>query len=232
MKISIVIPTYNEGSCIGTLLSYLQQNIDQSVQEIIISDGGSKDDTAAVAKRNGAKLAVSPTKGRAAQMNYGASLATGDVLYFLHADTYPPKDFIRQIAYSCKQGFESGCFRLQFDHKHWFLKANCWFTRFDINSFRFGDQSLFVTKKLFERAGVYNEKLIVLEDQEIIARIKKHGRFKVLKGSVTTSSRKYVVNGVYKTQAVYFLIYAMYRLGFSQPKLIAAYRALIRQDKV
>lgn len=232
MRISIIIPTYNEAEGISSLLSYLQEHSFNLIKEIIVSDGGSNDDTVALAKAAGAQVVSSPQKGRAAQMNYGASFATGEILYFLHADTFPPKDFAQQIISASAKGFASGCFRLRFDHSSLFLKANCWFTRFDVNNVRFGDQSLFVSKEVFEKIGGFNEAMIVLEDQEIIIRIRKKAKFIVLKDWVTSSARKYVNNGVVKTQAVYGLIYFMYKLGFSQQKLAGTYRQLIKQDKI
>jgi hypothetical protein len=121
---------------------------------------------------------------------------------------------------------------LSFDHDHWFLKANCWFTRFNIDDIRFGDQSLFVTKEKFRKAGSFCEKHIVLEDQHLIKRLKKNDHFKVIKKPVITSARKYLENGIYKTQGIFFIIYFMYRLGFSQQRLVAFYRKLIRQDRL
>ncbi len=210
--ISIIIPTFNEKEHIGSTIRYLlQQDHGNYISEIIVADGGSSDATVATAEKSGAKTIKSHIKGRAAQMNVGAAAATGAVLYFLHADTVPPKDFTQQILEAYQQGFACGCFRLQFDHRHWFLQANCWFTRFNIHYFRFGDQSLFVDAALFKMIGGFNEKLMVLEDQEIVKRLVKRARFKVMRGTVITSARKYVVNGIYKTQAVYFLIYFIYQ---------------------
>ncbi|MDB5208113.1 MAG: hypothetical protein JWR72_3188 [Flavisolibacter sp.] len=165
-------------------------------------------------------------------MNYGASLATAEILYFLHADTFPPNNFARQIIDAYAKGFASGCFRLSFDHPSLFLKANCWFTRFNVANVRFGDQSLFVSKKIFQKIGGFTVEMILLEDQEIITRIQKLSRFVVLRDAVISSARKYVSNGVVKTQAVFYLIYLMYQLGFSQQKLITTYRKLIKQDKL
>jgi len=82
------------------------------------------------------------------------------------------------------------------------------------------------------QVGGFCEKHIVLEDQQIIRQLKKISSFKVIKKPVVTSARKYVENGIYKTQAIFFLIYFMYRLGFSQQKLVSTYRKLIRQDKL
>jgi rSAM/selenodomain-associated transferase 2 len=200
--------------------------------EIIVVDGNSTDATLVLAQQAGAKVINSPKKGRAAQMNAGAIAATGDILYFLHADSFPPKGFFTDIILAIQNGYGSGCYRLAFDHPHWFLRANAWFTRFDINAIRFGDQSLFVRKEIFVKAGGFNENLIIMEDQEIIGRLKKKGTFIILSSAVTTSARKYLDNGIYKLQGVFFLIYFLYQLGVPQQKLVNLYRRLIRQQKV
>lgn len=231
--ISVIIPVYNEENYIKTTVERLwKYDEDKLVKEIIVADGGSTDTTVEKAKSESVTVVSSPKKGRAAQMNYGASVSTGTVLYFLHADTIPPKGFSKDIITAVNKGYAAGCYRLSFDYDHWFLKANCWFTRFDADSIRFGDQSLFVTKNKFVEAGGFCENHIVLEDQEIIKRLKKIARFTVIKKPVLTSARKYLDNGIYKTQAIFFIIYFMYRLGFSQQKLLATYRKLMRQDKL
>ena len=121
---------------------------------------------------------------------------------------------------------------MRFDSGHWFLKVNAWFTRFDVNAFRFGDQSLFVVKDIFIKAGGFDERLVVMEDQEIVYRLKKYGKFKVLPDAITTSARKYIINGTYRMQGIFFLIYFLYKCGVPQNKLVALYRSLIKQDKV
>ena len=231
--ISIVIPTYNEAEGIAALVRYLREAASlEEPCEIVVADGGSTDNTRQRAAGAGATVLLSPQKGRGAQMNAGAAATKGDILYFLHADSYPPAGFVQDITKATRNGYGSGCYRLSFDRSHWFLRANCWFTRFNINAVRFGDQSLFVRREVFEKAGRFREDLVVMEDQEIIGRIRKHTRFKVFPRSVTTSARKYLENGVYRLQGVFFVIYFMYQLGFSQEQLVRTYRRLIRQDKV
>jgi rSAM/selenodomain-associated transferase 2 len=230
--ISIIIPTFNEADQIITTIGQLNGKSGGNHFEIIVSDGGSTDNTVALAKHAGAIVVNSPRKGRAAQMNAGASLAKGEVLYFLHADTIPPEGYLADIKEAVAMGYHAGCFMLSFDHLHWFLKANCWFTRFDVNAIRFGDQSLFVTKAAFEEAGGFSEEYVVLEDQELIKRLRKDVRFKVVKKPVVTSARKYLENGVYKTQGIFFIIYFLYVAGFSQGMLVRTYKRLITQNKI
>ncbi len=201
------------------------------VREVIVVDGGSTDGTVEEARQGGARVLRS-VKGRAVQMNVGAAAATTDQLYFLHAETLPPADFAALITEGFEQGAVAGCFRLSFDHDHWFMRANCWFTRFDVQAFRYGDQSLFVRKEVFDRAGGFDERLIIFEDNEIVRLLKRYGPFKILRASVRTSARKFLVNGVYRMHAIFYLMYFLYQAGWSQERLLHTYRKLIKQDKL
>ncbi len=229
---SIIIPTYNEADQIANTISIVHTANGKHEAEIIVVDGGSTDDTVRIAEKCGATVVRSERKGRAAQMNKGASVAKHNMLYFLHADSIPPNNFTTQILSAYKNGAKSGCFRLAFDYEHWFLKANCWFTRFDVNAVRFGDQSLFVTKEVFLKSGGFREDLLMMEDQEIIHRIKKYGRFKVMNDYVTTSARKYLDNGVYRMQGIFFRIWFLYYLHYPQERLLKLHRKLIRKYKL
>lgn len=229
---SVIIPTYNEADQIAQTISKTHAANGKHEAEIVVVDGGSIDNTMAIAKQCGATVVNSERKGRAAQMNIGASVAKYDLLYFLHADSVPPNGFTTTILTAYNNGLKSGCFRLAFDHEHWFLKSNAWFTRFDVNAVRFGDQSLFTTKEVFQKAGGFREDLIMMEDQEIIHRLKKHGKFKVLNDYVTTSARKYVDNGIYRMQGIFYRIWAMYYLGYSQEQMLKVHKRLIRKHKL
>ncbi|CAN5640755.1 TIGR04283 family arsenosugar biosynthesis glycosyltransferase [soil metagenome] len=227
--ISIIIPAKNEAAQLPLLLNYLNTVTGKNnIVEIIVSDGNSTDDTVSIANLYGAKVVVSEQAGRGLQMNAGAKNATGNILYFLHADSMPPTGFVEDILGKINSGYVAGCYRLRFDYNHWFLKANAWFTRFNVNAVRFGDQSLFVRRSVFETIGGFREDLIIMEDQEIIHRICEEGSFAVNAGYVTTSARKYRVNGVYRMQAIFFYIYFAYVFGASQQKLVTIYKKLIR----
>ncbi|MBF8965524.1 TIGR04283 family arsenosugar biosynthesis glycosyltransferase [Pontibacter sp. FD36] len=231
-SISIVIPTYNEVDGIQGLVRYLLTSGNRPAPEIIVADGGSSDNTPELARAAGAKVIRSPQKGRAAQMNAGAAFATGEILYFLHADTFPPADFQTAILESCASGAGAGCFRLRFDDSHWFLKVNAWFTRFDLDHIRFGDQSLFILKSAFERIGGFREDHIVMEDQEIIYRIKEVTRFNVLPAAVVTSAQKYRQNGIYRLQFIFSVIWLLYYIRVPQQKLVSIYNRLIKKSKL
>jgi rSAM/selenodomain-associated transferase 2 len=230
--ISIIIPTFNEADQILTTIGQINQTSADDQFEIIVADGGSTDNTVALAKQGGAIVFNSARKGRAAQMNAGAQQAKGDILYFLHADTIPPKGYLADIMKAVANGCGAGCFMLSFNHPHWFLKANCWFTRFDVDAIRFGDQSLFVTKTAFEQAVGFAEEHIVMEDQELIKRLHKKVHFKIIKKPVITSARKYLENGIYKTQGIFFLIFFLYKVGYSQHKLVRVYKKMMSQNKI
>jgi rSAM/selenodomain-associated transferase 2 len=229
---SIIIPTYNEADQIEQTIGKTLAAKGKHEVEIIVADGGSTDNTVSIAKQCGAVVLVSERKGRAAQMNKGAAAAKYEMLYFLHADSIPPNDFTTKILDAYDKGAKSGCFRLSFDYNHPFLKANAWFTRFNVNAILFGDQSLFVTKEVFEKSGGFREDLIIMEDQEILHRLKKYGKFKVMNDYVITSARKYFDNGVYRTQGIFYLIWAMYYLGYSQAKMLEVHRRLIKKSKL
>lgn len=229
---SIIIPTYNEADQIARTINLTIAANCRHEAEIIVVDGGSSDDTINIAEQCGATVIMSARKGRAAQMNAGASIAKHEILYFLHADSIPPDNFTTQVLLAYNDGVKSGCFRLAFDYDHWFLKGNAWFTRYNVNAVRFGDQSLFVMKDVFKQSGGFREDLLMMEDQEIIHRLKRFGRFEVLNDCIVTSARKYLDNGVYRMQGIFYRIWGLYYLGYSQEKLLRLYRKLVKKHKL
>ena len=224
MKISIIIPTLNEAKGIQQLISHIQRFSDSElIDEIIVVDGHSSDNTCELAERSGAKVVLSETRGRARQMNIGAELAKGDILYFLHADSFPPEDFDTEIVKAVKDNYLGGCFRMQFDSKHPLLKAFAWFTRFRYNICRGGDQSLFITRELFNKIDCFDNNLLIIEDLEIIPRIKRHTTFKVIPKTIVTSVRKYRENGFFRLQFIFSVINVLYRMGASHENLLRIY---------
>ena len=221
--ISAVIPALDESELIASTIRRLAREC----SEVIVVDGGSRDDTVRQSRAAGATVALAPGSNRAVALNAGARLASGDILYFIHADCTPPFGFAADIQAAIRGGASAGCFRLRFDSDHPLLRASGWFTRFNIDLFRFGDQSFFVHKRVLESCP-FNELMNVLEDQDIIRRLHRKARFDVLEQSVTVSPRAYTTYGLYRTQLVtYPTAIAAYRLGVSPPRLDRLYRRLL-----
>lgn len=231
MQISIIIPTYNEADNIGHLIQYLQRHSKKTVSEIVVCDGGSQDNTLDLAKQHGATPILSPSKGRAAQMNYAASRAKGDILYFVHADSIPPSEFEKDILKCISGGIKSGCYRFKFNSDNPFLKLNAWFTRFNLLVCRGGDQTLFIEKNLFNELGGYDEKFIIMEEYELIKKLKKKNAFCIIQKDVLVSARKYEKNSYFRVNLANFIVFNMYRLGFPPMRLHKTYQKLINHPK-
>ncbi len=230
--IIIIVPVYNEADGIGPLLRFLKEmQATESGCECVFVDAGSPDGTEARIRESGFRVVQSPEKGRAAQMNYGASVSKGELLYFLHADTIPPPDFPDLIR-RASSAYESGCFRLRFDEPHPVMKFYGWFTRFDLLPFRYGDQSLFVRRSVFQQLGGFDEKLMVMEDNEFIRQLRRRGTFRVMDAEVTTSARKYRENGFIRLQLIFTTIFLLHYAGASQEMLVRFYRDNIRGANV
>ncbi len=224
--ISIIIPTLNEADCIATLIRYLKYHATGHIQ-IMVSDGGSTDNTASIAASEGAEVVFSPKKGRAAQMNYGASFATESILYFIHADCIPPKSFYKKIISSVEDGFALGRFRTKFDSESLLLKLNAFFTRFDWDVCSGGDQTLFFKKDIFTKIDGFNGELFLMEDYDIVKRARQNFPYAVLKEKVLVSARKYTDNSWLKVQQAHHTILKMYQNGASQEALVDKYKQLL-----
>lgn len=232
-KISIIIPVYNEAGQIGKLLEWLKKITAEDIHtNILVVDGGSTDDTVDEVKSAGVRILKSPKKGRAAQMNFGVRESTGDVIYFLHADTLPPENITKSIRSALKAGKESGCSRLRFDEESRIMKFYAWFTHFDLLPFRFGDQGLFVKRDVFNALSGFREELVVMEDNEMMRLLRKRGTFVVLPNPVTTSARKYRENGFLRLQIIFSTIFVLHYAGASQQMLVRFYKDVIKGSKI
>lgn len=219
-KISIIIPVFNEADIIENTLNYLIKNASKkNISDIIIVDGGSTDHSKAIISKYKNVTLINSEKGRAKQMNKGAKIAQGDILYFLHADSIPPKKFDSYIITEIKKENLAGCFKMKFDSNHWWLKLAGWFTQFSWRISRGGDQSLFVTKQLFNTVGGFDEQFTIYEDNDLIAKLYKKKQFVVIQKWLTTSARCYNKNGVCKLQLHFGIIHLKKFLGASPNKL-------------
>ena len=229
--ISIIIPTYNEAEGIEKLVSYLKGCSNEAVVDLIVSDGGSEDGTKEKAAAAGANAVLSPRKGRAAQMNHGASLAKGDVLYFVHADSFPPQTFVADIQQAVKDGYDLGRYRTKFNSPKTMLKVNAWFTRFDLFMCMGGDQTLFIRRQLFEVFSGFREDMHIMEEYEFCSRVRKTGRYKILPGAALISARKYDTNSWWRVQRANATVVRMYKQGATQQQMVDTYKKLLTYRK-
>lgn len=230
-RISLIIPVLNEGENLERLLPYLKAHVQtDDLEEIIVVDGGSQDNSIEIARRHGASVLESK-KGRAEQMNAGAAAARGEILYFLHADSLPPAGFDRYILDAQLAGPSAGCFRLRFDNRDLVLAGFAWFTRWNWPICRGGDQSLFIPTKWFWELGGYNPEYIIYEDNEFTGRIYKKYPFRILKQEVVTSARKYERMGVWKLQYHFAAIHFMNFTGAGPERLYRYYRQHVLREQ-
>jgi rSAM/selenodomain-associated transferase 2 len=241
-KISIIIPILNEAETIEKLLNYLiEHSSKQNIAEIIVVDGGSTDGSLEIvsgraqsrlinlstALEETAIVVVNSEKGRAKQMNTGSKVATGSILYFIHADSFPPKDFDLHIINEVENGHLAGCFRLLFDHSHWWLRLASWLTQFHWRACRGGDQSQFITKDLFDDIGGFDESYTIYEDNILINELYRRKQFKVINKKLRTSARRYEKHGIWKLQYHFWAIYVKKWLGASAEDLHNYYKKYI-----
>tara|TARA_R110000787_G_scaffold13189_3_gene41705 strand:+ start:10422 stop:11129 length:708 start_codon:yes stop_codon:yes gene_type:complete len=227
-KISVIIPILNEAKSIVSLLQHLIDNSSSTnISEIIVVDGGSKDESFKLVSEfslvNNKVILISSERGRAKQMNVGQQKATGTILYFLHADSFPPSDFDQLIINEVEKGNLAGCFKMKFNHQHWWLKLASWLTTFQWRACRGGDQSQFITKDLFNEIGGYNEKFMIYEDNILINELYKRDQFKVIQKWIVTSARLYERKGIWNLQYHFWTIYVKRWLGASAEDIYRYY---------
>ena len=243
-KISIIIPVLNEVGFIHQLLQHLIQTSNPSnIAEIIVVDGGSIDGTLKLMDQFITSSNLKPNsgfanqpnimllrseKGRAKQMNLGAKKATGDIFYFLHADSFPPKGFDQLIINNVENNHLAGCFRMQFNSTHWWLRLASWLTQFHWRACRGGDQSQFITKKLFEAIGGYDENYIIYEDNILINELYKRKQFLVINKKIRTSARLYKKLGIWKVQYHFWTIYVKRWFGATADELYTYYKRYLK----
>lgn len=232
MQIGVIIPTLNEEKNIAELLSILNRELREVKREIIVVDAASIDNTVRLADKCGARVLPVDQKCCAFQMNRGAQVASGEILYFVHADSRPPKGFFHDILQAFHEGFDIGCFRFKFDSSKVLLKINAYFTRFDREMCRGGDQTFFIKRFEFNRLGGYNERLKIMEEYAFMRKARKELKFKIIPKDVIVSARKYEENSYFRVNLVNLVIFASFNLGVSQNWLVKMYKKLLIHPKV
>jgi rSAM/selenodomain-associated transferase 2 len=222
-RISIIMPVLNESANLQRAIDSTQpsDNI-----EVIVVDGGSSDDTCQVAAACGVKVIASPA-GRSQQMNLGAAAATGEILLFLHGDSRLPLGFDRLIrqTMSVDQPPIAGAFWLGIEAPQrslrWVERGVQW--RSQVCQMPYGDQGIFLQAKIFEELGGFPD-LPIMEDFELIRRLRKRGKILIISQSVMTSARRWLQKGILKTTLINQLMVLGYLVGVSPERLLELYR--------
>lgn len=221
MPVAVIIPTLNEEESIG---GTVQSAIAAGAAEVIVVDGGSFDRTARFATAAGARVLLCESL-RARQLNRGAEAATSNALIFLHADTRLPAGAAAAVESALKGGAAFGAFRLRFQEPAFKLRVAAAMINLRSIVFRnpWGDQAQFIGRNTFLARGGFRE-MPLLEDYELARRMKTARRTRILPLTVTTSARRFVQKGVWRTALTNWRIIWMYAHGADVEELAKMYR--------
>ncbi len=232
VSIAVVIPTLNEERVLSrTLLTVRQLRFD----EVVLVDGGSRDQTVSIAQGQVSGLSLQPAKvmvadrGRARQMNAGARATRSEVLLFLHADTRLPPETRAEIERVLKHpACVGGRFDVRFDDDRgwaWLVsRLMNWRSRW--SGIATGDQALFVRRSAFDALGGFAD-LPLMEDIELTRRLKRMGSLAALHIKVTTSFRRWEQQGAVRTILQMWLLRFLYWIGVP-PHLLQQWYGTIR----
>lgn len=222
ISLSVIIPTLNEEVRLPLLLDRLKE---AGTHEIIVADGGSHDRTVEIAQQAGVRI-ISTEKGRASQMNRAATMATGEFLLFLHADTMPPPKYQQVITRLLQSPATSaGAFRfgLTGDLPSAPLIESLVYLRCRLLGTPYGDQGLFMRRLIFQHLGGYPD-WQMMEDLHLVRQLKRLGPVCMAEETARTSTRRWEEFGIVRTFLSNQLMLATYHLGVS-PKCIARFRS-------
>ncbi len=221
MKISIIIPTLNEADNITAILEsvFLQEG----VYEVIVADGGSKDETQKLAAHF--CTVISAPRGRALQMNYGAQEANGEALLFLHADSILHPEALKGLRSALNDArVVGGTFTMRFDHPHPLFRIYGALTHLPVRFLHFGDQGIFIRRNVFEQLNGYAE-IGLMEDIDLYLRMRKVGRTAIVPYPITTSARRFLRHGLIWQQIMNIGLVALFLLGANPDQIARWYQA-------
>lgn len=222
MSFSIIIPVLNEARALPLCLAALRDL--RKDAEIIVVDGGSSDGTVNLAAGLADRV-LAAAQGRARQMNAGARVASGDVLVFLHADTFLPDDALALIAQGMSSGWQWGRFDMRLRGRPFMLKvvAALMNLRSRLTGIATGDQTIFVARRAFFKVGGYPE-IALMEDIALSKRLKALGPPLCLRAKVTSSGRRWETFGVWRTIVLMWSLRLGYFFGADPTVLAQLYR--------
>lgn len=223
-KLSIIIPVYNEPDTINDLIMHIKTIMNNNNYEIIIVDAQNNKSTLKKIKDNTVIKLVSE-KGRALQMNTGAESASGEILLFLHADTFLPENAYNFINQALINNIVAGAFNLGLNNKKFIYRIMEIIVKYrtKVSRVPFGDQAIFIKKDYFFEIGKY-KKIPFLEDVELMKRIRKNkNKICIISAKVLSSTRKWENDGIWYNTFRNTLIQILYSIGVSPHRLIKFY---------
>ncbi|MFH9071379.1 TIGR04283 family arsenosugar biosynthesis glycosyltransferase [Streptomyces alboflavus] len=230
MKVSIVVPVLNEEATVQTALARLCRDFPDC--ELVVVDGGSTDATVELATPH-AKVVHSP-RGRAVQMNTGAAHCTGEVLWFIHADTHVAPDALAQIrAALADPKVVGGGLTLRFDRCGAGLNYLAYTSNARARRLHhiFGDQAMFIRRDVFDALGGFPD-LAIMEDLEMSRRLHRRGRLTVLPAASTASARRLVAHGVWRMIVFMQYLKLLYFAGVDPETIRRRYAAGPRLPRI
>lgn len=216
LRVSIVIPARNDAAALARTLEWLEREVitgDDDAHragsvEIVVAASGDREGTErAVAGR--ARLLWPTGSTRAELMNAGAAAARGDVLFFLHADSFPPRDALAGVAGALTDPrVVGGAFEHRFAEPVWSLRVITWINRVRYRLTRnyYGDQGIFVRATVFHEIGGCRE-LRLMEDLDLSQRLKRRGRYVLVRAPLVTSGRRFLTRGPWRT--FFFIVWLL-----------------------
>jgi len=223
MRLSVIVPTLDEEATIASTLAHARRPGDV---ELVVVDGGSRDETVNVARPLADRVLDAP-RGRAVQMNAGAAAARGAVLLFLHADTRLPDDYPALVAEALAPAdVVGGRFDIRLDAPGLAYRVieRLIGLRSRLTGVATGDQAIFVRRDAFVRVGGYPA-IPLMEDIALCRALKRAGRMAALRDVVVTSARRWQRDGLVRTVALMWTLRLAYYAGVSPARLARAYRA-------
>ena len=220
-SVSIIIPAYNEASQLEGSLKKLFEDLPENAGiEVILSDGGSTDNTLAIARKYPCKI-LNSAIGRSRQMNSACRHANGEFLLFLHADSSLPDNWLNQVQGSPKWGF----FPVKLSGRHWLLRVieRAINLRSRISRVATGDQGLYFSRSFFQALEGFPD-IPIMEDIAISKRARKFSEPCIGQNPVVTSSRRWEQNGIIKTVFLMWGLRFAYWLGISPDRLYRIYQ--------